>query len=50
MTVIPLNEVWIDANYKENQLARIRIGQAVNAIADINGFTYHGKVVGLGCT
>lgn len=47
LAIIPLNEVWIDANYKENQLDRIRIGQAADVIADANGVTYHGKVVGL---
>lgn len=47
LAIIPLNEVWVDANFKENQLDRIRIGQDVEMIADANGVTYHGKVVGL---
>ncbi len=47
LAIIPLNYVWIDANYKENQLERIRIGQPVELIPDANGITYHGRVVGL---
>ncbi|HSB97768.1 MAG TPA: efflux RND transporter periplasmic adaptor subunit [Spongiibacteraceae bacterium] len=49
MAIIPLEQVWVDANFKEGQLARMRIGQAVTIKADIYGgkVTYHGKVVGL---
>lgn len=47
LSVVSLNDVWVDANYKEDQLDRIRIGQSVALTADANGFTYHGKVVGL---
>lgn len=48
LTIVPLNEVWVDANYKESQLSRIRIGQAVKLTADTYGdFEYHGKVLGL---
>ncbi len=47
LAVIPLNEIWVDANYKETQLRRLRIGQAVRLKADMNRFTYHGKIVGL---
>lgn len=47
LAIVPLNEVWVDANFKENQLSRLRIDQDVEVIADANGFTYHGKVAGL---
>lgn len=47
LAVVPLNQIWVDANYKENQLSRLRIGQEVDVKADANGVTYHGKVVGL---
>jgi len=49
MAVVPLNDVWIDANFKEVQLTRMRIGQAVNVTADMygGGVVFHGRVVGL---
>lgn len=47
LTIIPLNHVWVEANYKESQLNRLRIGQAVDVVADVNGVTYHGTVLGL---
>lgn len=50
MAVVPLNDVWIDANFKENQLDHLRIGQPVTVTTDIygRGVTYHGHVEGLG--
>ena len=50
MAVIPLNQVWVDANFKESQLRRMRIGQSVELYADIYGskVEYSGHVVGLG--
>jgi membrane fusion protein (multidrug efflux system) len=50
MAVVPLNDVWIEANFKEGQLEDMRIGQPATVTADIYGgsVTYHGKVVGLG--
>jgi membrane fusion protein (multidrug efflux system) len=48
LAIIPLNEVWIDANYKESQLKRIRIDQPVSLLVDAySGVKYHGKVEGL---
>lgn len=49
MAVVPLADVWIDANFKENQLQRMRVGQPVTVTADIYGgkVNYHGKVAGL---
>lgn len=48
LVIVPLREIWVDANYKESQLKDLRIGQAVNlqsdAYADV---TYHGKIFGL---
>jgi len=48
MAIVPLDGVWIDANFKEVQLKNIRIGQPVALHADLygSGVTYHGKVVG----
>jgi membrane fusion protein (multidrug efflux system) len=50
MAVVPLSNVWIDANFKEVQLARMRVGQPVTVKADIYGgsVTYHGTLEGLG--
>jgi membrane fusion protein (multidrug efflux system) len=50
MAVVPLADVWIDANFKEGQLRDMRIGQPVSVTADIygGGVTYHGRVEGLG--
>jgi membrane fusion protein (multidrug efflux system) len=50
MAVVPLEAVWIDANFKEVQLARMRVGQPVDVTADIYGgdVVYHGHVEGLG--
>jgi membrane fusion protein (multidrug efflux system) len=45
---VPLKEVWINANYKESQLTRLRIGQSVKLSADAyDGVVYHGKIHGL---
>src|SRR6202012_1375948 len=48
MAIVPLNGVWVDANFKENQLRHMRIGQAVTLSADVYGSSikYHGRVVG----
>jgi membrane fusion protein, multidrug efflux system len=46
MAVVPLNEVWVDANFKEGQLKSIRPGQPVRLTADANDFEYRGTVVG----
>ncbi|SFS12366.1 membrane fusion protein, multidrug efflux system [Dyella sp. OK004] len=50
MTVVPLHDLWIDANFKESQLRHIRIGQPTKIVADVygSGVEYHGKVIGLG--
>jgi membrane fusion protein (multidrug efflux system) len=49
LAIVPLDSVWIDANFKENQLGSLRIGQLVHVSADMYGshVPYHGKVLGL---
>jgi membrane fusion protein, multidrug efflux system len=49
MTVIPLNALWVDANFKEVQLRHLRIGQAAEVRSDLYGgsFVYHGHVIGM---
>jgi membrane fusion protein (multidrug efflux system) len=48
MAIVPLESVWIDANFKEVQLKHMRIGQPVQLTADVYGSSvvYHGTVVG----
>jgi membrane fusion protein (multidrug efflux system) len=50
MAVVPLSNVWVDANFKEVQLARMRIGQPVTITTDLYGseVVYHGRIAGLG--
>ena len=50
LSVVPLDQLWVDANFKESELRDIRIGQSATIEADIYGdkVAYHGKVVGLG--
>jgi membrane fusion protein (multidrug efflux system) len=48
MAIVPLDGVWVDANFKEVQLKRMRIGQPVVLVADVygSGTTYHGRIEG----
>src|SRR5579863_3223668 len=48
MAIVPLNAVWVDANFKEVQLKHMRIGQPVEMTADVYGSSvkYHGTVIG----
>src|SRR5205085_11688668 len=50
MAVVPLDQVWVDANFKEGQLKNMRAGQPVTLNADLYGgkVKYHGKVIGFG--
>ncbi|MBS0629691.1 MAG: HlyD family efflux transporter periplasmic adaptor subunit [Verrucomicrobia bacterium] len=50
MTIVPMNQMWVDANYKETQLGRIRIGQPAKLTSDIygSGVVYQGEVIGIG--
>lgn len=49
MVIVPLHQLWVDANFKETQLEHMRIGQAVTLHADLygSGVVYHGKIVGM---
>jgi membrane fusion protein, multidrug efflux system len=48
MTVVPVRTVYVDANFKEGQLGRVRPGQPVELTSDLYGskVVYHGKVAG----
>jgi len=50
MAIVPLADLWVDANFKEVQLRRMRIGQPAHVTADIYGRSveFDGEVVGLG--
>ncbi|MFZ0758699.1 MAG: HlyD family secretion protein [Candidatus Sulfotelmatobacter sp.] len=44
MKIVPLNDVWITANFKETQLRDMKVGQPVTVAVDANGRTYKAKV------
>src|SRR5690606_30609170 len=48
-SIVPLEELWVEANFKEGQLGDLRVGQPVTLKADLYGgrVRYHGTVVGL---
>jgi membrane fusion protein, multidrug efflux system len=49
LTIIPLHDLWVDANFKESQLRNVRIGQPVDIETDLYGGSadFHGHVIGL---
>ncbi|MDD3797594.1 MAG: EmrA/EmrK family multidrug efflux transporter periplasmic adaptor subunit [Novosphingobium sp.] len=49
MTIVPVSQVYVDANFKERQLRRVKVGMPAEVTADIygSGVVYHGRVVGL---
>jgi membrane fusion protein, multidrug efflux system len=49
LIIVPLNQIWVDANYKETELKNVRIGQSVSLTSDFYGSSvkYKGHVVGL---
>ena len=50
MAIVPLDALWVDANFKESQLADLRLGQPARLTADVYGqhTEYHGHIAGLG--
>jgi membrane fusion protein (multidrug efflux system) len=50
LAIVPLEQVWVDANFKETQLEYVRIGQPATLTSDLYGgaVMYHGTVIGLG--
>ncbi|AIQ98775.1 efflux RND transporter periplasmic adaptor subunit [Pluralibacter gergoviae] len=50
LSIVPLNQVWVDANFKESQMQAMRLGQKVTLSADLYGddVTYHGRIQSLG--
>jgi membrane fusion protein (multidrug efflux system) len=49
MTVVPIQSAYVDANFKEEQLRRVRIGQPVILTSDLygRGVKFHGRVTGV---
>ncbi len=50
MAVVPLDKVWVDANFRETQLKDLRIGQPAKITADMYGddIEFHGHIIGVG--
>jgi membrane fusion protein, multidrug efflux system len=50
MAIVPLENVWVDANFKEGQLRDLRLGQPATVEADLYGrhAKYHGRIQGFG--
>jgi membrane fusion protein, multidrug efflux system len=50
MSIVPLNDIWVEANFRETDLAKVRIGQTVELKSDIYGdkHLFTGQVVGIG--
>jgi membrane fusion protein, multidrug efflux system len=49
LAIVPVDSMWVEANFKEDQLSALRIGQPVSVSADMYGshVHYHGRVLGL---
>lgn len=49
MALVPVEEMWVDANFREVSLKHFRIGQPVKLVSDMYGddMPYHGQIVGL---
>ncbi|WP_428036261.1 efflux RND transporter periplasmic adaptor subunit [Amphritea sp.] len=50
MAVVPLDQLWISANFKETQMRKMQIGQSVDVVADLYGdeVHYQGRIESLG--
>ncbi|MGH8280400.1 MAG: efflux RND transporter periplasmic adaptor subunit [Gammaproteobacteria bacterium] len=50
MAIVPINQLWVEANFKESQLGSIRVGQPADMHSDMfgNSVTFHGRVLGVG--
>ena len=50
MAIVPLDQMWVTANYKETQMPKMRVGQPVKVSSDIYGHRvkFHGVIAGLG--
>lgn len=50
LSIVPLDQVWVEANFKESQMNTMRLGQKVTLTADLYGddVEYHGTIESLG--
>jgi membrane fusion protein (multidrug efflux system) len=48
MTVVPIQRAYVDANFKEGQLRKVRVGQPVTLVSDLygSGVKFHGRIAG----
>jgi membrane fusion protein (multidrug efflux system) len=44
MTIVPVDDVWVTANFKETQLAGVKVGQRAEVKVDLDGRKYEGRV------
>jgi membrane fusion protein (multidrug efflux system) len=49
LTIVPLHDLWVDANFKEGQLRNLRLGQRTEVRTDLygGGVIFHGRVIGM---
>jgi membrane fusion protein (multidrug efflux system) len=49
MVIVPFDQMWVEANFKEVQLKKMRLGQSVTMKSDTYGHDqiYHGKIIGI---
>ena len=48
LTIVPAKGLWVDANFKEDQLARMKVGDAADVVADVApGLVMHGHIASL---
>ncbi len=50
MVIIPLHQLWVTANFKENEIGSLRLGQTARVVAEVYGgsVVYHGRIIGIG--
>lgn len=50
LAIVPLDQIWVDANFKEVQIGKMQIGQKVSLSSDVYGSSieYHGRIGGIG--
>jgi membrane fusion protein (multidrug efflux system) len=47
LSIVPARGLWVDANFKEDQIAQMKPGDEATIVADVSGRTFHGHVLSL---